>query len=87
MTEKLKNIIEKTSKYKAIVLSLAVVVVFITTYLLILPAFTLEKDKAEEQGGIDLPVTAVDVESEADQIPDSKAETVAEDEKMIFLQT
>ena len=36
-------------------MSLAVIVVFVTTYLLILPAFTLEKEKAAEQGGIDLP--------------------------------
>ena len=41
---KLISVIGKLSKYKAIVLSLAVVVVFVTTYLLILPAFTLDKD-------------------------------------------
>lgn len=36
------------------------VVVFVTTYLLILPAITLEKDKAAEQGGIDVPAAAVE---------------------------
>ncbi len=66
MIDKLKKITERMSKYKAIVLSLAVVVVFITTYLLILPAFTLEKEKAEEQGGIDVPVTAVEAETDQD---------------------
>ena len=43
------------SKRRQIVLTLSVVVVFVTTYLLILPAFTLEKDEAAEQGGIDVP--------------------------------
>ncbi len=38
-------------------MALSVVVVFITTYILILPAFTLEKDEAVEQGGINIPVT------------------------------
>ncbi len=80
MTKKLKKIIDRVSNYKAIVMSLAVIVVFITTYLLILPAFTLEKDKAAEQGGIDLPATVVDVDSEVDQIPASKTETVASNE-------
>lgn len=34
---------------------LSCVVVFITTYALILPAITLEQDEAEKQGGIDVP--------------------------------
>lgn len=60
---KLLNMIGKLSKYKTIVMSLAVIVVFITTYLLILPAFTLEKSEAEEQGCIDLPATSTSVDS------------------------
>ena len=56
-TNRLIRLIDKVGKYKAIVMTLAVVVVFVTTYLLILPAFTLERSEAEKQGGIDLPVT------------------------------
>ena len=55
LIEKLINVIDKLSRYRTFVMSLAVIVVFVTTYLLILPAFTLEKEKAAEQGGIDLP--------------------------------
>ena len=37
---------------RALIVSFAAVVVFITTYLLILPALTLDKEEAEQQGGI-----------------------------------
>lgn len=43
---------------------LSCVVVFITTYALILPAITLEKDEAVKQGGIDVPAQSV---SDADR--------------------
>ena len=36
-------------------MALSCIVVFITTYVLILPAITLEQDEAAKQGGIDLP--------------------------------
>ena len=66
--KKLLNMIGKLSKYKTTVMSLAVIVVFITTYLLILPAFTLEKSEAEEQGGIDLPASVTEASfDEADE--------------------
>ena len=44
----------KMQKNRAILLSLAVVVVFVTTYILVLPALTLDEDEAREQGGITL---------------------------------
>ena len=40
---------------KTILMVLSCVVVFITTYALILPAITLEQDEAAKQGGIDVP--------------------------------
>ena len=43
-------------------LALSCIVVFVTTYALILPAFTLDKEKAASQGGIDLPVSEVSTE-------------------------
>ena len=53
----------KTRRTRAIVISFAAVVVFVTTYLLILPALTLEKDEADKQAGISVPTEAVDEES------------------------
>lgn len=59
--EKFKKILiqflEATQKQKKVVLALSCLVVFITTYMLILPAFTLDKEEAESQGGIDVPET------------------------------
>ena len=40
---------------KKMILALSCLVVFFTTYLLILPAFTLDKEEAAEQGGVDVP--------------------------------
>ena len=47
-----------TKKARVLLVSLAAVVVFVTTYLLILPALTLEKEEAEKQGGISVETEA-----------------------------
>lgn len=60
--EFLIQFIDAAQKQKKVILALSCFVVFITTYLLILPAFTLEKDKAIEQGGIDVPGEVVSQE-------------------------
>ncbi len=63
----LRMLAENIHKRRRVVLALSCVVVFVTTYMLILPAFTLEKTKAAEQGGIDVPgvtTTAEDVSEE-----------------------
>lgn len=55
-----KKISERTStkaRSKLIIRILAIIVVFCVTYLLILPAFTLNRDEAAAQGGIDVPVS------------------------------
>ncbi|MBQ6314183.1 MAG: InlB B-repeat-containing protein [Mogibacterium sp.] len=74
---------------RSLVMTLAVLVVFVTTYLLILPAFTLEKDEAVRQGGIDVVAiesaaeneAAAETETEtADVEAGSEVKTVAEDE-------
>ena len=44
---------ENVYERRKVILALSCVVVFVTTYMLILPALTLEKDKAAEQGGIE----------------------------------
>lgn len=50
-----KNLMELHTRYKKLVKLLAILVVFGTTYALILPALTLDQNKAELTGGIDLP--------------------------------
>lgn len=50
----MQRIITAITKGRNIGFALSVMVVFIATYLLILPAMTLEKDAAERQGGIDV---------------------------------
>lgn len=63
----LRMLAENIHKRRRVVLALSCVVVFVTTYMLILPAFTLEKTKAAEQGGIDVPgVTATTEDTSSD---------------------
>ena len=57
----LLNNIEERKKW---ILALSCLVVFFTTYLLILPAFTLDKEEAAEQGGIDVPGVEQSVDSD-----------------------
>ena len=59
------------------ILALSCLVVFFTTYLLILPAFTLDKEDASEQGGIDVP--GVEQSAEADGTVEDLEESSSED--------
>lgn len=59
-------------RHRAAVITLCAVVVFCTTYILILPAFTLDSDRAAEAGGIDLPATTQ--EETAESVPDDSDE-------------
>ena len=72
------RLIETMYRSRKVLLVLSCLVVFIVTYVLILPAFTLEKDEAEELGGIDVPGVeqAADAEAALDVDLD---ETVAND--------
>ena len=56
--EVLHRFFSAINKKKPLVLTLSVVVVFVTTYMLILPALTLDKDSAKDEGGIDLQVVS-----------------------------
>ena len=56
-------------------MTLAAIVVFTTTYMLILPAFTLDSQSAAEQGGIDVPA----VETTAEDTSDSTDSAVADE--------
>ena len=62
-------LLDNIHERRKLVLALSCAVVFITTYILILPAFTLEKDEAAEQGGIDVPAA----EQSADAVHDAGA--------------
>ena len=65
----------KKMNFKSLVITLAAIVVFTTTYLLILPAFTLDKEEAAEQGGIDVAVEqTVDEQAPAEQAEEPAAE-------------
>ena len=65
---------ENLHKRKRTVLALSCFVVFVTTYLLILPAFTLEKEKAAEQGGITVPVSVEDASDQSDDTDEISSE-------------
>ena len=64
----------KDRNWRPLVKMLSAVVVFVVSYMLILPALTLDEDKAREQGGVDLPSSTL--EYEADGI---RAEAVIKD--------
>ena len=74
---------ERINKRKTVLMSLATIVVFITTYMLVLPAITLEQDEAEKQGGIDLPKSeqSVDKQDQAASDDSKDAEAKKEDVK------
>ena len=62
----LAAILEWTKKNKSWLLALSIIVVFCTTYALILPALTLEEQEAARQGGIELASEQENADSTAD---------------------
>ena len=54
-------------KYRKVVTCLAALVVFVTTYSLILPAITLEKTKADKMPGVNAGIKSEAVETSADE--------------------
>lgn len=67
---------------RKLILLLSCLVVFITTYLLILPAFTLDKEEAAEQGGIDVPAVgqAADADEQADAASGEQSQKAPDNE-------
>ena len=76
--ELIKVLIENMHEKRKMILVLSCLVVFITTYMLILPAFTLDKEEASEQGGIDVPGT--EQSAEADEADVTQTESVSEED-------
>ena len=75
------DVVFSSKKSKHAVKALAMLVVFLTTYMLILPAFTLDKEEAAEQGGIDVPAVetvAEDVSGEDTDQASDEAEAATE---------
>ena len=75
--EIIKSFLENIHEWQKLVLALSCLVVFITTYMLILPAFTLDKEEASEQGGIDVP--GVEQSADADETTEDLAKVTSED--------
>ena len=57
-------LLENIHERRKLILALSCIVVFVTTYILILPAFTLDKEEAAEQGGIDVPASAQTIDTD-----------------------
>ena len=73
MRNAVKRLIESLGKgKKTYLMVLSCIVVFITTYALILPAVTLDKEEAARQGGIDLPQQSEQVQDEDVQVQDDQ---------------
>ena len=77
MTNAYKDIYEAINKNRTLLLTLSAIVVFVTTYLLILPAITLEKDEAAKQGGIDVPAYEMVFEGDGYSISATADESAA----------
>lgn len=75
----IKVLLDNMHERRKVILALSCLVVFVTTYTLILPAFTLDKEEAAEQGGIDVPAVAeVQDEEKAEPAEEVKTEEKAE---------
>ena len=72
-------LLENMHEKRKMILVLSCFVVFVTTYMLILPAFTLDKEEASEQGGVDVP--GVEQSADADGTTEDHAEATSEDIK------
>lgn len=80
MKNALINIAEFARRKRAYVMVLSCVVVFITTYILILPAITLDQEEAAQQGGIDVTTQTEQVQSDATEAePTDATEAVVTD--------
>lgn len=82
------NLREFRSKYRKVVNLVAMIVVFATTYALILPAITLESDKASQLSGISISETTTEAQSnEAPPVEVTEATSQAVAESSAIEQT
>lgn len=71
--------INKFRRHRSLVMSFAVVVTFATTYMLILPAITLDKEAAAEMPGIDTQIERVDESETEASKPAAESESADND--------
>ena len=85
-----RALLDNTHGWRNLVLMFSCIVVFVTTYLLIMPAFALEKEEATEQGGIDVPAASREASEEntadsgeiSGKVSEKDAETVSENDSV-----
>ena len=79
--ELIKVLLENMHEKRKMILVLSCFVVFITTYMLILPAFTLDIEEAAEQGGIDVPGVVQSAEADTAKTESGAKEDAASEAK------
>jgi len=73
--------IRKLNRFRTLIVTLSAIVVFVISYLLILPALTLDEKEAEKQGGIDIVTQAPEMDSQEEASDDSSQSVSTEKEK------
>ena len=68
---RLHGFASRIRNHRPLILILSAVVVFVTTYMLILPALTLDEDEARDQGGIEVPASEQMVQDEQAPVDDA----------------
>ena len=63
LPHKLSSVLSGMRRYRTLLLTLSAIVVFVVSYLLILPALTLDHDEANQQAGINLGTETVNAET------------------------
>ena len=70
----------KLRRWQRAVSLLSAVVVFVTTYALVLPAITLDKDTAQQQSGIEVAASEANIEKRGAAVADAEPEEVPVEE-------
>ena len=73
--------IRKLNRFRTLIVTLSAIVVFVVSYLLVLPALTLDKNEVEKQGGIDIVSEDSEAVSQESAQEESKEPTSTEKEK------
>ena len=78
---RLRDCASRIKKYRPLIFALSAVVVFVTTYMLILPALTLDENTAAKQGGVDVPAAEQVMQEDAQTQQEPAAETGRQEAK------
>ena len=73
--------IRKLNRFRTLIVTLSAIVVFVVSYLLVLPALTLDKNEVEKQGGIDIVSEASEAVSQESVQEESKEPASTEKNK------